>query len=140
MNQQRSTARRHVADPTLVKRQILFHTSKFEYGICLDNNSYKDVFAGGSCELLAGFGHTEVIEALPGQAFDILKKHRDQHADWLFGGLSYDLKAETENLPSSLPDGIELPCSVLLQARNGRSSPGWPVGGSLSDCRPRISM
>jgi para-aminobenzoate synthetase component 1 len=109
MNQQRSTARRHVADLTLVKRQILFHTSKFEYGICLDNNSYKDVFAGGSCELLAGFGHTEVIEALPGQAFDILKKHRDQHADWLFGGLSYDLKAETENLPSSLPDGVDFP-------------------------------
>ncbi|MFM8488553.1 MAG: aminodeoxychorismate synthase component I, partial [Bacteroidota bacterium] len=98
-----------MADPILVKRQILFHTSKFEYGICLDNNSYKDVFAGESCELLAGFGHTEVIEALPGQAFDILKKHRNQHADWLFGGLSYDLKAETENLPSSLPDGVGFP-------------------------------
>lgn len=109
MNQQRSTARRCVTDLTRVKRQILFHASKFEYSICLDNNSHRDVFAGGSYELLAGIGQTEVIETLPGQAFDMLKRHRDTHADWLFGGLGYDLKAETESLPSSLPDGVGFP-------------------------------
>lgn len=115
MNQQRSTARRHVADLALVKRQILFYASKFEYSICLDNNFHKDVFAGGTCELLAGIGHTDVIEATPGQAFDMLKKHRDQHADWLFGGLSYDLKAETENLHSSLPDSVGFPALCFFR-------------------------
>lgn len=109
MNQLRSTARRPVDNLPLVKRQILFHASKHEYGLCLDNNSHKDVFAGESCEFLAGIGCAEVFEALPGRSFDTLKKYLGQHADWLFGGLSYDLKAETENLPSLLPDAVGFP-------------------------------
>jgi para-aminobenzoate synthetase component 1 len=109
MNQQRSTARRHVADPNLVKHQILFYAAGHEYSICLDNNSHKDVFAGESFELVAGIGSEDLVQALPGRAFDTLKKYRSQYPDWLFGGLSYDLKAETENLSSSLPDGVNFP-------------------------------
>lgn len=109
MNQQRLTARRQVADPVLVKHQILFYAASYEYSICLDNNSHKNVFTGESFELLAGIGLADIVQALPGQAFDSLKKYLSQHADWLFGGLSYDLKAETENLSSSLPDGVHFP-------------------------------
>lgn len=124
MNQQRSTARRHVADLVRAKNQIVFYAAKYEYFICLDNNSHSDVFAGESFEFVAGIGVADIIEASPGQAFNSLKKHRNQHADWLFGGLSYDLKAETEMLPSSLPDGVGFPqlsffrpeTVILLQA------------------------
>ena len=42
-------------------------------------------------------------------AFEALKKFSDQHHDWIFGFLSYDLKNQLEKLTSSNTDGIKMP-------------------------------
>lgn len=42
-------------------------------------------------------------------AFEILKTFSDQHSDWIFGFLSYDLKNQLENLTSDNVDHIKMP-------------------------------
>ncbi len=51
----------------------------------------------------------QISPGLDDRAFDVLKDFSDQHQDWLFGFLSYDLKNQLENLTSKNPDLIEMP-------------------------------
>jgi para-aminobenzoate synthetase component I len=48
-------------------------------------------------------------------AFGILKSFFDDHNDWLFGYLTYDLKNQIENLTSSNHDGINMPGMHFFQ-------------------------
>lgn len=74
------------------------------FNICcfLDNNHYQSPL--NTVECLAGAGALHSINASAGNALAELETFRLKHTDWLFGHLGYDLKNETENLTSSLPD------------------------------------
>lgn len=79
------------------------------FNICcfLDNQQYH--LPHQSIECLAAAGGYQVLTAEPGTAFDQLRAFYDQHQDWLFGHLSYDLKNEVEGLSSHHPDHIGFP-------------------------------
>ncbi|MBS1933129.1 MAG: aminodeoxychorismate synthase component I, partial [Bacteroidetes bacterium] len=73
----------------------------------LDNNQF--VFSYHQHECLIGAGCIARLEAEAGNAFEQLKIFSEQHKDWLFGHLGYDLKNETEQLTSSQISFIEFP-------------------------------
>ena len=49
------------------------------------------------------------------KAFDKLKEFRNNHKDYLFGYLSYDLKNDTEDLSSNNPDHLDFPALYFFQ-------------------------
>lgn len=79
------------------------------FNICcfLDNHHYQFSHHQFECILAVGPAHT--LECQAGHSFQDLQKFSDEHGDWLFGHLSYDLKNETEGLSSQHPDGIGFP-------------------------------
>jgi Anthranilate/para-aminobenzoate synthases component I len=79
------------------------------FNICcfLDNQQYH--LPHQSIECLAAAGGYRILTAEPGNAFEQLRAFYDQHHDWLFGHLSYDLKNEVEGLSSYHPDYIGFP-------------------------------
>lgn len=60
-----------------------------------------------------------------GNPWDLLRDHFEEHRDWLFGFLGYDLKNHLEKLHSSNPDPVGAPDlwfmqpGVLLENRHG---------------------
>lgn len=80
-----------------------------QFNICcfLDNHQYR--FGHHHYECLAGAGALHVLKANAGDALQQLDSFRHKHNGWLFGHLGYDLKSETENLPSSNPDHLYFP-------------------------------
>ena len=76
------------------------------FNICafLDNHHYDSDVSGPEC--LVGAGVEHFLSAEAGTAFSQLQKFHEQHYDWIFGHLSYDLKNESEKLYSKLPDHI----------------------------------
>lgn len=80
-----------------------------QFNICcfLDNQQYN--LPHHSVECMAAAGAVETLVTAAGTAFDQLKQLYEQHGDWLFGHLSYDLKNETEDLTSANTDHIGFP-------------------------------
>ncbi|OQP57895.1 anthranilate synthase component I family protein [Niastella populi] len=80
-----------------------------QFNICcfLDNQQYH--LPHHSFECMAAAGAVQTLSAAAGNAFDQLQALYEQHRDWLFGHLSYDLKNETDGLSSNNPDGIGFP-------------------------------
>ena len=70
------------------------------FNICsfLDNHHYQ--LPGHSYECLIGCGSVASIEANAGNALSDLQLFLDEHTDWCFGHLGYDLNNETEGLQS----------------------------------------
>ncbi len=66
-------------------------------------------------ECLLAVGTADAISAESGTAFSQLRHFYEQHRDWLFGFLSYDLKNEIERLRSRHPDNIALPELCFFQ-------------------------
>jgi len=71
-------------------------------------------------------GERARVRANAGNALEKLKYFSLEQEDWLFGHFSFDLKSETENVPSILPDKILfpdlfffVPDIVLLIFKNG---------------------
>ncbi len=79
------------------------------FNICcfLDNNKYDSAYHTVEC--LLGVGVASSIAAPAGNALQQLEQFRNEHNDWLFGHLAYDLKNETEAVTSSLPDYVGFP-------------------------------
>ncbi len=79
------------------------------FNICcfLDNNRYESPLNRVEC--LVGAGELDSVRATAGDAFQQLQSLRLKNSDWLFGHLGYDLKNETEQLTSSLPDHTGFP-------------------------------
>ncbi|WP_242696289.1 anthranilate synthase component I family protein [Longitalea luteola] len=92
-----------------------------QFNICcfLDNQHYN--LPHHSFECMAAAGAVQTLATAAGTAFHQLQQLYEQHHDWLFGHLSYDLKNETEDLASHNTDRIGFPdlCffipDVLLQ-------------------------
>ncbi len=79
------------------------------FSICcfLDNHQYNLPLHSHECLIAAGTA--ESLEASCGNAFASLQQFTQDHNDWIFGHLGYDLKNETEQLQSSHPDRIGFP-------------------------------
>lgn len=80
-----------------------------QFNICcfLDNQQYN--LPHHSIECMAAVGAVQTLATAAGTAFDQLQALYNQHGDWLFGHLSYDLKNETDGLTSANADGIGFP-------------------------------
>jgi len=80
-----------------------------QFNICcfLDNQQYH--LPHHSFECMAAAGAVQTLATAAGTAFDQLQSFYEQHRDWLFGHLSYDLKNETEGLASHNTDNIGFP-------------------------------
>lgn len=96
-----------------IKLQLLNWTKQFSSFCLLDNHQYHFAATGFNepafeCLVAAGSKHRLVANA--GHAFNQLQEFTERHpGEWLFGHFSYDLKNETEQLTSSLFDGIQFP-------------------------------
>jgi para-aminobenzoate synthetase component 1 len=90
------------------KTTVLHYANQFDVCCVLDSNQYQDKYS--KFEFLAAFGVKDQLEINSTEnAFESLKSFKAKHPDWLLGGISYDLKNETENLESKNSDEIELP-------------------------------
>lgn len=79
------------------------------FNICcfLDNHNYH--LSHHTIECMAAADASDSIQANAGNAIDQLYSFHQQHNDWIFGHLSYDLKNEIESLSSNNPDRVQFP-------------------------------
>lgn len=89
------------------KQKALQYASTFEVCCYLDSHHYPDKYGQHDC--LIAFGTRQELTASVGKAFSSLKTFVNQHTDWMFGLLTYDLKNETEDLPDRNPDALLFP-------------------------------
>ncbi len=85
-----------------------------QFSVCafLNNHSYNDKHRSYDCLLAAG---CENYFSASKNILSELPSFLQQHNDWLFGHLGYDLKNEIENLRSSHADKICFPDIFLFQ-------------------------
>ncbi len=98
-------------------KQRAFHwASQFEVVCYLDSNGYQGV-VGSEHECLLAVGvASQWLQKTEHGAFAVLKKYVDEHPDWLFGYLTYDLKNDVEpRLSSKNHDGIGFPALHFFQ-------------------------
>lgn len=91
----------------LFKQKALTWASSFDVCCVLDSNGYTDQYQ--KFDLLIAAGARQQLYASTGRAFNSLKKFYEQHQNWMFGLLGYDLKNELENLHSENPDALNFP-------------------------------
>lgn len=89
------------------KQQMLNWANQFNICCFMDNNGY----AGSHhrYELIIAAGAWKWVSLTAGSAFDRLQAFYQHQQDWLFGHFGFELKAETEGVPSELPDPIGFP-------------------------------
>ncbi|HET6999758.1 MAG TPA: chorismate-binding protein, partial [Puia sp.] len=90
-----------------IKQQVLNWSARFNTFSFLDNQLYTS--PENNYECLVAAGERARLKTDAGGAFKKLKAFSLEHEDWLFGHFSFDLKSETENVPSTLPDQILFP-------------------------------
>jgi para-aminobenzoate synthetase component I len=90
-----------------VKQQVLNWSARFNTFSYLDNQSYPSTENNYEC--LVAVGERARLKTGSGGAFEKLKSFSLMQEDWLFGHFAFDLKTETENSPSALPDFILFP-------------------------------
>lgn len=89
--------------------QLLYWSEQFSHVSVLRSNPDGDyTYPGGVYyDQLIAIDAEFVINCKAGNAFERLNQFRKQHTGkWLFGHLSYDLKQETEHIPSSHTEEI----------------------------------
>src|SRR6201989_2040002 len=90
-----------------IKQQVLNWSARFNTFSFLDSQLYPS--SENSYECLVAAGERARLTTNAGDAFEKLKAFSLEQEDWLFGHFSFDLKSETENVPSALPDQILFP-------------------------------
>jgi para-aminobenzoate synthetase component 1 len=90
-----------------IKQQVLNWSARFNTFSFLDNQLYPS--PENNFECLVAAGERARLKTNAGGAFEKLKTFSLQQEDWLFGHFSFDLKSETENVSSALPDRILFP-------------------------------
>jgi para-aminobenzoate synthetase component 1 len=90
-----------------IKQQVLNWSGRFNTCCFLDSQQYPSI--DNEFECLVAVGERARLQAPAGDAFEQLKKFSLEQEDWLFGHFSFDLKSETEDCPSFLPDNILFP-------------------------------
>lgn len=99
-----------LTETRLIKDKILnWATEQSDVICCLDSNDYQtDQYSAYDCLIAVGV-EEEICVQESGSAFDRLESFANQHKEWLFGHLSYDLKNEVEQLSSKNKDSLEFP-------------------------------
>ena len=95
-----------VTDFEKFKSQLLNFGKRFGNFCFLDNHEYE---FDKSYECLAAAGSLKSITSDKETGLQRLKQFQNQHKDWIFGHVSYDLKNEIEELVSENRDEIEFP-------------------------------
>jgi len=95
------------ADLYKIKQQVLNWSARFSTCCFLDNQQYPSNQPGYEC--LVAVGERARLQTEAGTAFEQLKIFSGAQPDWLFGHFSFDLKSETEQSPSLLPDFVKFP-------------------------------
>src|SRR5258708_6196429 len=90
-----------------IKQQVLNWSARFNTFAFLDNQLYPS--PENNYECLVAVGERTRLQTNAGSAFEKLKTFSLEQEDWLFGHFSFDLKSETENVASALPDQILFP-------------------------------
>lgn len=97
-----------VEDLNKFKTSVVNYANQFDVCCVLDSNQHQDRYS--KFEFIAAFGVKEFIEVNEkSHAFSDLEQFKANKNDWIFGGFSYDLKNEIEELSSSNADEINLP-------------------------------
>ena len=96
-----------VEDLTIFKQKAAAWANNFDVCCCLDSNGYSDQY--GKYDFLLAAGVEKEITCNTGTAFEEWKSFYDEHKNWMFGFLSYDLKNEIEDLESKNSDQLEFP-------------------------------
>jgi para-aminobenzoate synthetase component 1 len=91
-----------------IKQQVLNWSARFNTFAFLDNQLYPSPENDYECLMAVG-ERARLKTNAGGGAFEKLKAFSLAQEDWLFGHFSFDLKSETENVPSGLPDQILFP-------------------------------
>ncbi|MFD2527404.1 anthranilate synthase component I family protein [Flavihumibacter stibioxidans] len=91
----------------VLKQQMLNWANQFNICCFMDNHGYHDKH--GSYECLVAAGAWKWVKVNAGNAFGLLNAFAFQQRDWLFGHFGFDLKQETEQVPSRLPDPLGFP-------------------------------
>lgn len=90
------------------KEKALEWANDFDVCCYLDSNNYDDPY-GKYDYLIAAGRQFELSTEAGDRAFESLKDFYDQHHEWMFGFLTYDLKNEIEDLSSNNPDQLGFP-------------------------------
>ncbi len=97
-----------VQDLHSFKQKALQWANTFHIAACYDSNGYSDSY--GKYDLLLAVGDSAQLTLhSDDQAFDKLKSFYDQHQNWIFGVLGYDLKNDVEQLHSGNSDRLLFP-------------------------------
>ena len=91
----------------VIKQQMLNWANQFNICCFMDNHGYQS--GHGSYECIVAAGSRKWVKLRAGNAFNLLNAFSHQQRDWLFGHFGFDLKQETEQVPSLLPDRIGFP-------------------------------
>jgi para-aminobenzoate synthetase component 1 len=114
----RNTIHFNIKDFDTFRKQLTGWASAFENFCILDSNSDKNEELRNnkysSYDLLAGVGTVKIFKPEKG-SFERFKNYSENVKDWKFGHLAFDLKMETENVPSSNPDVIGFPDFFFFQ-------------------------
>ncbi|WP_090752019.1 anthranilate synthase component I family protein [Nonlabens sp. Hel1_33_55] len=105
MNNERTSHSFSIENQADFKKRLLRFFEEENYISFLDSNDAD----GSTYSCLCGIGAIDVISCDSGNAFEKLKNFQEEHEDWLFGYLGYDLKNELEPLESKNSDELEFP-------------------------------
>lgn len=89
-----------------IKSKILSLSQDFTHFIYLDSNHQNDTFR--KYNWLAAWKAIAILDSNH-NSFEKLQNFHNQHNDWCFGHLSFNLKNEVENLHSQLNDDFQYP-------------------------------
>jgi para-aminobenzoate synthetase component I len=95
------------SDLSKIKQQVLDWLTSFNTCCFLDNQEYAS--ENHSYECIVAAGEKNALRVSAGFAFEQLKKFSREQNDWLFGHFSFELKSETEDSFSNLPDFVQFP-------------------------------
>ncbi len=101
-------------DLQVLKKQLLHWADSHTVAVYLDHNQHPDGPDHG-WEVLVAAGVADELRLPAGSAFSQLENWVQQHADWCFGTLAYDLKNELEKLSSGHSDGVDWPDLYFFQ-------------------------
>ena len=102
----------HISHPSNLRNKLLLKSKEFTYISVLDSNTklspnhLPDDYI--KYDLIAGVDAIDILDSSK-SSFSCLQGFHEEHKDWLFGYLSYDLKNELETLSSENWDGIRTP-------------------------------
>lgn len=106
-----------LTNPALFKHQALQWANDFKVCCVLDSNNYIDKYSEFDF-LVAADAYSELeVNNQNLNAFEQLKSYK-KNKKWLFGGFSYDLKNETENIQSHNKDEINFPDLFFFEPKH----------------------